>query len=861
MNQSGQKPVVYIVVNNHFDLTWRRCWQRPLIFQGQQFVSYTDLEAYYLIDNIALAKQHPDYKFEIESVLVLRTVLKRHPELLPVLQALVKEGRFGITGGGETIVDANMIEGESLVRNYIDGLLWVEDTFGKQTRLVVRNDAFGNSAQLPQILRGCEINWATGMSYSPAQGHYWRGLDGSIILHHTLPVVSAGGGVVKYPPCETCRGFGEVDGQPCSVCEGRGIPPQLRATLPEEFDHNRLQATGAGIVVMNPEEMLPNPALIDWADRLRDRYEVRFALEEDALPHLQPLLEGIHKPDPADVHPSVELNPNNSGCLVTRIKTKQIVRRQEQDMAVLESLLVMAALQGAAYPQAEVKAIRQKMYFTMFHDAITATHVDPSYVELLEIMAEIDGEIETLRQRALKTLSIEVSEPAGITLINPFGQPYSGIANLTVASEGEMSVTGEGGQPLPLVATREIGGGLTELDFLVTDLAPFSHLTVRTQPAALQEEEQTARLAEPILENGRFRVEADEHGLTRVYDRHLQRDILVSGQYRPGELILEHDEGSPWATLHPDFTRTPLSGYTRLVRVEKNETAQQLTFLVRTPWQTGFSSGAVGGTMIVRLVEGLARVDFHLSLQWSAYNHRLRVAMPVPSVGEVAPRHLYEIPYGVLERTPYQPRFDWAGANGDWPAIHWAGIEQEGVSVVLFNRGTPSYRMESGQDGSELMLLSFLRSPIIPTYLHEPQYYSMTDWDGMRDEGSHTFDFAASAYGAPLLDSPVVGEAQAYQYRLPVVASDLHLPEMPQMLSGNVRLAALKWAEKGNGVVLRLVEYRGQEGQAEIILPAWAKEAARVNLLERDAVQLTPEDGKVVVKVRPWEIATVKLVL
>ena len=155
MNQPGQKPVVYIVVNNHFDLTWRRCWQRPLIFQDQQFVSYTDLEAYYLIDNIALAKQHPDYKFEIESVLVLRTILKRHPELLPVLQALMKEGRFGITGGGETIVDANMIEGESLVRNYVDGLLWVEDTFGKQTRLAVRNDAFGNSAQLPQILRGC----------------------------------------------------------------------------------------------------------------------------------------------------------------------------------------------------------------------------------------------------------------------------------------------------------------------------------------------------------------------------------------------------------------------------------------------------------------------------------------------------------------------------------------------------------------------------------------------------------------------------------------------------------------------------------------------------------------------------------
>jgi alpha-mannosidase len=861
MKQSGQKPVVYIVVNNHFDLTWRRCWQRPLVFQGQQFVSYTDLEAYYLIDNIALAKQHPDYKFEIESALVLRTVLKRYPELLPELQALMKEGHFGITGGGETIVDANMIEGESLVRNYVDGLLWVEDTFGKQTRLAVRNDAFGNSAQLPQILRGCEINWATGMSYSQAQGHYWRGLDGSIILHHTLPVVSAGGSAIKYPPCEDCRGFGEVDGQPCSVCEGRGIPPQLLAILPEEFDHDSLQATGTGIVVMNPEEMLPNPTLFDWAERLRDQYEVHFALEEDALPHLQPLFDGMENPDPADVHPSLELNPNNSGCLVTRIKTKQIVRRQEQAMAALESLLVMAALKGAAYPQAEVKALQQKMYFTMFHDAITATHVDQSYDELMDIMGEIDGDMEILRKRALNKLMLSGGEESSFTFINPYGQPYSGIASLTVASEGTMKVTDAAGKALPLVATREIGGGLTELDFLVTDLAPFSPLTVRTQLSTLQEEGQTASPAEPILENSRFRVEADEHGLTRVYDRQLQRDILVSGQYRPGELILEHDEGSPWATLHPDFTRTPLSVYTRLVSVEKNETVQQLTFLVRTPWQTGFSSGAVDGIMIVRLVEGLARVDFHLSLQWSAYNHRLRVAMPVPSVGEEAPRHLYEIPYGVLERTPYEPRFDWAGANGDWPAIHWAGIEQEGVSVALFNRGTPSYRMENGQDGSEIMLLSLLRSPIIPTYLHEPQYYSMTDWDGMRDEGSHSFDFAVSAYGEPFADSPVVDEAQAYQYRLPFMGGKVNLPEMPQVQAENVRLASLKWAEKGSGVVLRLVEYRGQDGQAEIILPDWVKEAARVNLLEREATRLAVKDGKVVVALHAWEIATVKLAL
>jgi hypothetical protein len=68
------------------------------------------------------------------------------------------------------------------------------------------------------------------------------------------------------------------------------------------------------------------------------------------------------------------------------------------------------------------------------------------------------------------------------------------------------------------------------------------------------------------------------------------RQRLCSGGYRPGELILEHDEGSPWATLHPDQTRTPLSPYTRLETAEKGAAFQQLVFHVLTPWKMGFSS-------------------------------------------------------------------------------------------------------------------------------------------------------------------------------------------------------------------------------------------------------------------------------
>ena len=194
MSAPGLKPVLYICVNNHFDPTWRRCWDRRFTSGGDTFVSYADLESYYMLDNLDLARRYPTFKFNAESAIVVRKFLERHPGRLGELRQLACEGRFAVTGGGDNIVDANMVLGESLVRNYLLGLLWVEDTLGQTTRLGVRTDAFGNSAQLPQILRGCEIAWATGMSYSPAQGIYWRGLDGSTIVHTSVPVVGIAGG-------------------------------------------------------------------------------------------------------------------------------------------------------------------------------------------------------------------------------------------------------------------------------------------------------------------------------------------------------------------------------------------------------------------------------------------------------------------------------------------------------------------------------------------------------------------------------------------------------------------------------------------------------------------------------------------
>jgi alpha-mannosidase len=134
--------------------------------------------------------------------------------------------------------------------------------------------------------------------------------------------------------------------------------------------------------------------------------------------------------------------------------------------------------------------------------------------------------------------------------------------------------------------------------------------------------------------------------------------------------------------------------------------------------------------------------------------------------------------------------------------------------------------------------LSVLRSPAIPTYLHEPEYYTMTEWDGMRDAGEHAFEFAITAYSEAFSKSNVVIDSEGYNAGLVPLAGMLDPVTLPALSSGCCRLSAMKWAEKGRALVLRLVEYRGQGGEARLSLPQGVSGVERTNLLERQGKPL-----------------------
>ncbi len=808
---------LHVFINNHFDPTWRRCWKQPLVFNGKTFVSYADLQEFYMLDNLEIAREHEGYTFMAESTIVAREFLRRHPERLEELKQLYNAGRFSVNGAGDNIIDVNLVMGESIVRNYLYGFRWVEETFGHGTPFITRKDGFGNSAQLPQIVRGLGIKWLWPIYYSAVKGDYWRGLDGSTVFVGNIPHQGMEASP-KYKPCASCSGSG------CDACRHRAIEAEVALLPSEELGdeeiRRRLKEKVDGVnaigLLRAAEEMLPNPKLPDWAESMRDEFDVEFSLWEDMAQYLQDKLEAVDNPPEEALHPAVEFNPNNTGVYVTRIKTKQNVRRQEMALYNAETLAVMAAMQGAAYPHRKLAAVWEDLLFTMFHDAVTGTMVDAAYDELTEYWPRIDAATVDLRENALNHLS-EAADDV-VTVINP-----RDCASPQIVTIGNAS--------------------------FVADVPPF---TAREYPVPVAAETKLDQT--PRIENERFVVEADEHGLKTIFDKKLNRAIAETAEYRPGELMLEHDEGSPWATVRGvDLTRNGLAEKTTFLHAERGDGFERLVFEVdhKTPFH---GSATCRGSIAVTLFKGIERVGFRASLWWSAFNKRLRVAMPVPMKG----RHLYEIPGGVLEREPYEPWYFWQGSAGDWPAINWAGIEAENGSVALFNKGLPCYKIEEGEGGS-LMLLTILRAPALPTYLHAPHAYTMTDYDGMRDEGDHEFEFALTAYADPFEQSSVVADAEGYNAGLIAAAGRVSVPELPRVSSGAVRISCMKWAEDAAALILRLTNCSGAGQRMEVEIPSCFGGAALVNLMEEELERLTIVEGRITHMTRPWEIFSVKL--
>ena len=873
----NNKKKIYIISKEHFDIVWRRCFDRNFEFKGQNYVSYADLQEYYIKDNIELYKKYPSYNFEIESVAVVKKFLERNPDYEEILNEYIKKKKIYIPFSGVNIVDSNMTNGESIVRNFLYGYYYLKNKFNYTANGVDRNDAFGNSAQIPQIVRGFGSKWLCHIGYSPCTAPYWKGLDGSVVFNMEPPRIGDIGGYLKYRPCPVCNGHRDKH---CDYCNDRRIDEQYmcKVKFPLEFDKEAVETLEIpGYIYSGGEEVLPTDNIIKWAEENQDKYDIEFIQFNHYTKYYADYIENVDNPSPEDIFKSAELNANNTGTYVTRIKIKQGVRKLENSIFGAEILSIAA---GGEYPYKKIERVWDNALFTMFHDALPATIIDAAYDEIMDSIAEAQKITDQIVDE--KTGLAVKANDAVLTVFNPTGIELS--ADCEVRLKNGLTVEGvsisdfkeDGDDVIIKLNVDSIGAFETRKYNIIRSDEKYNREVLfeadeETSSGAGILTNLSPRIREGnvlgetvILENEFYRIKAESIGISEIFDKRLNRVIAKESEYKVGEWILEHDEGSPWATLSPDMRRQPMSKYTKITYNEKTPDYHRVTYKIIPGPIDGYSVSGIVIVYSITLAKNNDKILFSADVDWNTQNYRLRIAFPT----ELEGKHIYEIPYGMIERKPYEPNIvfeddsaNWASASGDYPAINWAGIDEGKASIALFNNGTPSYQINSDKFGKQNIYLSVLRSPSVGTYLHSPLEYSMTDYDGMRDVGIHHFEYALKSYDGSFENNGVVADGIAFNTRLIPFYGEPELKTMPAVLTDNARISAVIPAQNKKGLIMRVVEYRGHDSRLVIKLPNYVKSAAETDLKEDIIRDVQISDNVINSEIKHFEIKTFYLEL
>jgi len=851
---SDTKPPVYIVQHNHFDPTWRRCWDRSFDYRGKRYRSYADIEER-AFDGWLENARHGAV-FSEGQALVVRNYLDRNPERLEELRELVEKGILELTAAGETVADTNMPSGETLLRNLVLGQRYFEDTFGVIPEVGWLEDAFGQSAQIPQIFRGCECKSVLALSYAQVPGAYWKGLDGSVIFKGTAPCGGGAGNCTKISPCDKCAGVG------CEACGGSGLGRQ--SDIPDEQIANclaepRYADAPFSVVAIGGEECMPNlnlPALVAAAAKSRSDVEIKFGGFGSTAKHLADQVAKIDDPD-VETSDQVEANPVSTGCYVSRIKIKQRFRHIENLVNTAERWATVAFVLTGEYHSSCLTEAWRAITFCAFHDAITSTHIDSAYCEIMDILSEAEHEASHVLEDALDEVGAHVKTSGDRTLLmlcNSESWERQDPITLNVSGmRGRPALVGPSGEEIEILDAEADGEDLS-ITFRAPKVPALGYSTVEVIEDAEPIDSGEVTQGPGVVENEFYRITVTEMGIASIFDKRTGDELVDSGKYLCNELILEEDIGHPWGTMQLPSFAEGLSKHTTGVRIRRSRGASEVTL-------TGQYRGADLNTRLLTwrqkmtIHKGYDRIDFHTAIDWDTAQRRIRIAFPT---GIKTDEATYAVPYGAVKRGPYEPAMDrYPSTNGDWPAINWVDVSDGKRGCALINTGTPSHKVVDG-----VIFLSVLRSPADSWCLNEPEYYDCPDFDGARDSGQHEFFYSLLPHAGDHRAGSV--EKRAREANVPIYAHALTGSEHGTLglshsfikldAPDNIIVTATKKADRDDSVIVRLAETGGEPGQVSVAIDGAGSNVTKVNYLERHPETV---DGKV--DMGPFEVATVRL--
>ncbi|HEY9011675.1 MAG TPA: glycoside hydrolase family 38 C-terminal domain-containing protein, partial [Devosia sp.] len=648
-----KQPLISAVGHTHLDVGWLWRVMHTRDKTGRSFATV-----------LKLMEEYPGFIFMYNQSVLFNFLKTDYPDLWARLKKRVKSGQFEIEGAMWVEPDANIVSGESMVRQIMRGRRFHIEEFGVTPKTVWLPDTFGYSANMPQIMEksGLEYFVTSKLSWNDTDRHpwdtfFWRGIDGTATkaqlitaqkfdsdrifttYNSDLSVSEVMGAWKRYEPKSVydevllCYGYGDGGGGPTRAMIERGI---------------RMEKGIPGAPRVKLEGIAP------FLDRLGAAME--------AEPQKFPIWNG-------------ELYLQyHRGTLTNVAKNKANNRTAERRLRELEFLASMALLAGQAYPRAQLNEFWETVLINQFHDILPGTSIEEVYVDsdaeygtLFSTLDSANGPWHAAASAALKPGKGE------LRVINFLSHERDALVRVPGAAEGSLT---SGGVTRPLQALTGAGGE-------VVLAAPVANLpSLGWQSAAIGDAVKVPKTSlsasKTRLENALIKVTFDAKGeITSVVDKASGRELIKAGE-TANRLIAYEDKPLNWDAWDIDHyfheQAWPLAD--GKAKVEVAETG---------PWRAAlriersYQSSRV--VQVVSLEEGSRQVEFDTMIDWQERQQVIKAMFPFDlNISEIRS----EIQFGHVKRATHR-NTSWDRARFEASMHRWVDLSEFDFGAAIIN--------------------------------------------------------------------------------------------------------------------------------------------------------------------------------
>lgn len=749
---------------------------------------------------LRMMERYPDYIFGASQPQLYDWMKKQYPKLYEEIGQRVREGRWELQGAMWVESDTNVPGGESLVRQILYGKRYFQKEFGQEMKSLWMPDVFGYTASLPQLLR------KSGVDYMMTQKLSWSVYNKH--PHHTFHWQGIDGSQVlmHMPPEDTYN----------SPAAPRSIVKAETEYLDKNVSDHCLMLFGIGdggggpgeehlerlareknLLGLSPVEQTPSSVFFEKLDEGKDRYQTwRGEL----------YLE------------------KHQGTLTSQARNKWYNRKLEKALRELEFSAVLAGItNGHRYPAEELEEIWKEVLLYQFHDILPGSSIKRVYDESLERYAILLERVENMIAEAYGILAGQLPVEGGGKQLAVFNS-LSWERNEWMKKDGQWM----------RVCVPPMGCATAE-PLAVSEASAESTAAAEVKAAALHPELQ-ANASKRQVENDLLAITlAADGSIASIYDKEHRREVIQQNQ-RANELRVYHDSGDAWdfrqdyrqtggAVLLPDetadFTDGPTAGFIQRYRFGESAVTQKIV-----------------------LTQGSRRIDFVTDVDWRESGKMLRTSFPV----NVRADHVScEIQFGYLKRPTHRNTM-WDYAKDEICAHHWVDLSEPDYGAALLNDCKYGHRADEN-----VLDLNLLRSPSSP--------------DPEADRAKHTFTYSLYPHKGDHIQAEVY--KRGYELNIPLRAVDVpqsgesgSLPAAQAFLRldhPNVMVEAVKKAEDGDDLIVRMYETAGTNVQTPLYFGFRVEKAWLADLMEEKIESIPVDGGKVELTFTPFEIKTLRL--